>query len=66
MEQWLSQRPRWLQDAAFRIITNNTVTEIDLKELVDLCKSEVGLNTTDNVFTSVTPGVFHRWMNQLF
>lgn len=56
VEQWLNQRPRWLQDAAYRLISNNTITDIDLQELVDLCKSEVGLNTTDKVFTSVTPG----------
>jgi hypothetical protein len=56
VEQWLSQRPRWLQDAAFRLICNNTVTDIDLQQLVDLCKSEVGLNREKVVFTSVTPG----------
>jgi ABC-type transport system involved in cytochrome c biogenesis ATPase subunit len=44
LESWFTQRPRWLQDAARRIIQNGAVDEKDLRELVTLCKNEVGID----------------------
>lgn len=47
VEQWLSQRPRWLQHAAYLLIqNNNTLTEDNYRELVLLCKAETQLVDT--------------------
>jgi hypothetical protein len=54
VEQWLGQRPRWLQDAASRIIdNNNTLTEKDLQELIELCKVEAQFLDSEKVFNCV-------------
>lgn len=54
VEQWLGQRPRWQQDAASRLIkNNNTLTEIDLQELIELCKAEAQLLDSEKVFNCV-------------
>ncbi|PHF12382.1 hypothetical protein COF84_25740 [Bacillus wiedmannii] len=56
VENWLSQRPRWLQDAAVRLINNNELSRSDISELVELCKIEAGLLKIDRCFAKVTPG----------
>lgn len=38
---WFRERPRWLQDAARRLLLNGEITPADLDELIWLCKSEV-------------------------
>ncbi|MBW7474317.1 hypothetical protein K0T92_06140 [Paenibacillus oenotherae] len=44
VEQWLSQRPRWLQHAAHLLMQNNNLlTEDNYRELVLLCKVEARL-----------------------
>ncbi|CAM3490130.1 hypothetical protein EDM52_19010 [Brevibacillus invocatus] len=54
VEQWLCQRPRWLQDAASRLISNsNTLTDTDLQELIELCKAEVQLLDSEKEFKRV-------------
>ncbi|MDH6374326.1 energy-coupling factor transporter ATP-binding protein EcfA2 [Paenibacillus sp. PastF-3] len=53
VEQWLSQRPRWLQDAASRLVNNNTLTDTDHQELIELCKVEAQLLDFEKVFNSV-------------
>lgn len=46
IEAWFGERPKWLQDAARRIIQNGEITDADLRELVDLCKAEANLIAT--------------------
>jgi hypothetical protein len=46
IETWFSERPKWLQDATKRIIQNGKITDVDLKELVELCKAEAGIGIT--------------------
>lgn len=46
IEAWFKDRPKWLQDAARRIIQNGKITDADIKELVDLCKSEANMIST--------------------
>lgn len=38
---WFRERPKWLQDAARRLLQNGEITPADLDELILLCKSEV-------------------------
>ncbi len=48
IEQWLSQRPRWMQHAAHLLIQNNNLlTEKNFTELTLMCKSEVRLIDSD-------------------
>lgn len=55
-EHWLSQRHKWLQDAASRLIKNNNKPSIeDLKELIELCKAEALLIDSDRVFKTIEP-----------
>ena len=56
IEQWLGQRHRWLQDAASRLIkNNNTLSDTDLQELIELCKAEAQLVNSDKEFTNIEP-----------
>ncbi|MDD3267833.1 MAG: AAA family ATPase [Syntrophomonadaceae bacterium] len=43
IEIWFKGRPKWLQDAARRIIQNSEITIEDIKELTELCKAEAGI-----------------------
>lgn len=41
MTEWLSQRPKWLQIAAKRLLESNNLSDDDISELVELCQKEV-------------------------
>ncbi|MBS4026642.1 MAG: AAA family ATPase [Clostridia bacterium] len=56
MKSWFNERPKWIQDAARRIIQNGEISEIDLKELTELCKAEVNLLTTKHKPVGITVG----------
>jgi energy-coupling factor transporter ATP-binding protein EcfA2 len=56
VEVWFTDRPQWVQDAARRLIINGEITETDLNELVNLCKSEVGLLETEVKFIGIPKG----------
>jgi energy-coupling factor transporter ATP-binding protein EcfA2 len=43
LEDWLSQRNLWVQNAVNRIITNTAINEEDINDLVVLCKIEAGI-----------------------
>lgn len=43
---WLHTRPDWQQEAALRILTNGTLANIDIADLVALCKTEDGQKIT--------------------
>ncbi len=45
--QWLTERPRWQQDAARRLVQKTTLSADDLKELTDLCLKEAGFDYPD-------------------
>lgn len=56
IEEWLGQRPSWLQDAATRLIkNNNTLTSNDIKELIELCKVEANLIVSEKEFERIKP-----------
>lgn len=40
VEQWLGQRPLWLQDAAYRHLNNDSLTAEDYQDLTELCKKK--------------------------
>ena len=40
---WFNSRPKWLQDAARRLLQNGEVTSNDIDELSILCKKEAGV-----------------------
>lgn len=57
VENWLLQRPRWLQHAANLLIQNNNVlTEAELRDLVLLCKAEAQLIDSEIKFQSIIAG----------
>jgi ABC-type cobalamin transport system ATPase subunit len=41
LETWFESRPRWLQDAARRLVQNGSLTEQDFAELLDISQGEV-------------------------
>lgn len=43
---WLHTRPDWQQEAALRILTHGTLTDIDIADLVASCKTEDGQKVT--------------------
>lgn len=45
LEEWLSERPLWIQDATNRILRNGIITKNDMDELLIICKCEVGIET---------------------
>ena len=57
VELWLTQRPRWLQHAAYLLIQNNNLlTEADLQELVLLCKTEAQIIDSEIKYQIVSTG----------
>ena len=55
LEQWFQARPKWLQDAARRLVLNSALTEQDFTELVSICIAEA--NEQAVVFAGLPPGV---------
>lgn len=47
--QWLTERPKWQQDAARRLTQKSELSADDLKELTDLCLKEAGYDHPDLV-----------------
>jgi energy-coupling factor transporter ATP-binding protein EcfA2 len=43
IETWFQTRPKWLQDAARRILQSGQLGKKDVEELVAFCKAEVGI-----------------------
>lgn len=48
---WVENKPEFWQIAIDRLIRNNYLTEIDINELIEICKTEVGLS--DFAYTPV-------------
>lgn len=50
VEKWLSSRHQWLQVAASRLVKNNTLSDLDLMELIELCKTEaLSVDTSEKI-----------------
>ena len=47
LHQWLTDRPKWQQDAARRLTQKTELSADDLKELTDLCLKEGGFDHPD-------------------
>lgn len=45
VEAWFAERPKWLQECAVRLVTRGELTEHDIAELLNLCKSEANGET---------------------
>ena len=43
LESWFQGRPKWIQDAARRILVGGDIEDKNLKELLVLCKREAGV-----------------------
>ncbi|WP_374697744.1 AAA family ATPase [Alcaligenes nematophilus] len=57
-EKWLSERSRWLQTAAARLIEKKSLPDaLELSDLIRLCKAEAA-KQPDKGFTRVAPGSF--------
>jgi ABC-type phosphate/phosphonate transport system ATPase subunit len=41
LETWFRSRPKWLQDAARRLVQNGSLAEQDYADLLDICEAEV-------------------------
>jgi hypothetical protein len=44
---WFSERPKWLQDAARRLLQAGELTDADRAELVIHCKREAGIKVPE-------------------
>jgi len=44
LQQWFAERPKWLQEAARRILTIGEFTDADLFVCLNLCKNEAGID----------------------
>lgn len=40
---WSSDRPTWQRDALRRLVVNGDLTDLDIRELAEICKSDYGL-----------------------
>lgn len=40
LEQWFQERPIWMQEAAYRIISKGNLSGADYQELLDMCLNE--------------------------
>lgn len=49
--EWSTELPQWQQDALRRLVEKAALDEADLNDLVILCKSEHGIDTSDEVET---------------
>lgn len=56
IEAWFNDRPKWLQDAARRIIQNGELTDADIEDLISLCKAEARMNTTTIIPRGIPSG----------
>lgn len=45
LEKWFKARPKWLQEAAYRLVQNGTLTEHDYENLLTLCIQEASGQT---------------------
>ncbi|MBL4933641.1 AAA family ATPase [Clostridium paridis] len=43
LEEWISKRSLWIQNAINRITTNDSIDKEDITQLVELCKKEAGI-----------------------
>jgi energy-coupling factor transporter ATP-binding protein EcfA2 len=63
-EQWMSERPKWLQTAAGRMIRTRSMPDGDaIGMLADLCLQEAS-KQPDTAFESVVPGSIAQAANQ--
>jgi len=53
VEHWLSQRPKWLQNAASRLVRTTKLSDKDIQELIELCKMEVDSDRTTKESTTL-------------
>jgi len=54
IEKWFQDRPKWLQDAAHRLVQNGELTEQDFDDLIAMCVAESSGQTV--AFTSIAAG----------
>lgn len=47
--EWSRDKPIWQRDALRRIVLNGFLNDADIRELVELCKSEIEGNTNPNI-----------------
>jgi len=63
LTSWFAHRPKWLQDAARRIILKGEIDSDDLAELITLCKQEAGLEdskSSELTFQGIPQDAFQR------
>jgi hypothetical protein len=58
IEKWLKDRPKWMQDAARRLVINGTLTKTDFDELLSICTSEATKQKC--AFESIAPGALEK------
>jgi hypothetical protein len=63
LTSWFAHRPKWLQDAARRIILKGEIDSDDLTELITLCKQEAGIEDSKGpklTFQEIPQDAFQR------
>jgi energy-coupling factor transporter ATP-binding protein EcfA2 len=58
LEAWFQERPKWLQDAARRIVQNGSLSDQDYEELMGICISEA--LGKDVAFSGIPDNVIER------
>ena len=63
LTSWFAYMPKWLQDAARRIILKGEIDDDDLAELIILCKQEAGIENSKGLkltFQGIPEDAFQR------
>ncbi len=47
LEAWFKERPKWMQDAAYRLAKNGTINDNDIKQLLVICNAEAACQKVD-------------------
>jgi DNA repair ATPase RecN len=55
LDKWFKERPKWLQDAARRLLENGGLAQTDLDELYKICGAEAGINFSDEEIPEYSP-----------
>lgn len=58
LEAWFQERPKWMQDAAYRLAKNGAINDNDIKQLLVICNAEAACQKVDfNCLPSGSLGV---------
>jgi len=54
LEAWFRERPKWVQEAAHRLVKNENLSEADIEDLLGICIAEAVCGEVN--FSALPPG----------